>query len=269
MGPVLGRGDVTIEAQPGAPVRFLAGVHASSSIAAQGAPRKLQDSLVGGAEKASMVVRGDAIADHVRLEDAVVFGCIRAQTVLLRRCIVFGQILAKEKASLIATTFMAYEAPQISFEGPCCALFALGSSHHPPEVKPHVDGAGRSWNCDIRFYPGYRSKNTPVSNRPWDPGADPEEYARSGLYPPDWIEVNLDRQREDGSKLVQRRYALTVAGRALNFETLSERMTNLVWMLRTALEIPHYSPDAVQRVREAWKERCNSQEAQLLHLATV
>jgi hypothetical protein len=268
MGPVLGRGDITIEAEPGGPVRFLSGVHASSSIVAVGAPRKLQDTLVASAGSAGLVVRGDAIGDHVMIEDAVVFGCIRARTVVLRRCIVFGQVLAREQATLVATTFMAYEAPRVSFEGPCCALFALGSSHEAPEFREFTDGAGRRWPCDIRFYPAFRSEQTPVSNRPWSPGADPNEYAQSGLYPPDWICADLDRKREDGSVFSQRRFALTVAGRALNFETLSDRMRKLVWMLRTALEIPHYGPDATQRVQQAWAETCNEQEAQLLRLAT-
>lgn len=273
-GPVMGRGDVSLQNYSPAPQRFFGGLHANGNVVAERRAAPLPQSLSGSLGAASIVVRGDVIAQHVSLENAVVFGNVRGRHVDLQHCIVLGQVLAEEAAVLSATTFLSYAAPSVCFRGPCCALFALGASDGPPVFDAFTDGAGRSWESDLRLYPVLRGEGTsPMSNRPWEEVT--AGYSAAKLGPADWVRVDAERtaQRRVGGrnvdeKVAVERYVLTIAGRALNFKLLAADLERLTFMIRCVLEFDHYHPNTQAATRRRWEDICTADELALLRLAT-
>jgi hypothetical protein len=273
VGPLLGRGDITLHNHGPTPQRLLGGIHCSGNAGCISRGGQLPKSLVGSVEAADYAVRGDVVAEHVSLENAVVFGNVRGRQVRLTQCIVFGQVIAKEAAVISASTILSYHAPSVRFEGPCCLLFSSGLSERPPQFEPFKDGAQRVWDCDLRFFPVLRTLgHTGVSFRPWDNVAKRNE---SKLVREDWVRVDVMQdvaKIRDGKMVTQRvpseRYVLSVAGRALNFAQVQESLAHLSWMLQTVLEFDHYHPKAQQAVRAKWKEQCTPDEIVLVALAT-
>jgi hypothetical protein len=273
-GPLLGRGDIALENHGAAPQRLLGGLHASGHIAVKGRGAGLRHTLAGAIERVDYVVRGDVIAEHLVLENTVVFGNVRARHVRLSQCIVFGQVLAREKAVIAASTLLAYEAPAVRFEGPCCLLFAAGTSEHVPEFAPLRDGEGVTWPGDVCFHPVLRAAGyAALTNRPWEMARDTAAMARLCLA--DWVRVDAERsvrKIRDG-KIVEtnvpvERYVLSVAGRALNFEALGEHLDHMKWVIKTALEFDHYHPNHQGEARRRWQGSCSPDEVALLDLVT-
>lgn len=273
-GPVMARGDARLHNHGDAPMRLLAGLHVSGNIGAVSRGGALEESLVASLDRADYVIRGDAIAEHVALENAVVVGNVRGRHVKLTHCIVLGQVVATEAAVLQATTFLSYQAPDVVFEGPCAALFAMGISERAPAFRGYRDGAGKTWPCDMRFYPVFRgSPDSALSNRCWS--ARSPEYASAALAAADWVrfEASQRHTRVEGGKkedveVPVERYAFTVAGRALNFKPVEAQVERMALMLKTALEFNHYHPNDQQAVRRSWDELLTRDEARILRLAT-
>ncbi len=273
-GPVMGRGDVALQNQSTFPQRFFGGLHANGNVVSDRRADALSRSLSGTLSAASYVVRGDVIAQHISLENAVVFGNVRGRRVDLQHCIVLGQVLAEEAAVLSATTFLSYAAPSVHFRGPCCALFALGTSDVPPVFEAFADGGGRVWEPDVRLYPVLRSEGaSPMTNRPWEEAT--RGYTAAKLAMADWVRVDAERtvQRRVGGKNIDEkvsveRYVLTIAGRALNFKLLADDLDRLTFMIRCVLEFDHYDPSAQSATRRRWEEVCTPDELALLKLAT-
>ena len=271
-GPVLGRGDITLQNHTDQPQRLLGGLHSSGNIACIGRGAALPDSLVASVAKANYAIRGDVIGEHVSLENAVVFGNVRGRNVKLIQCIILGQVLAKESAKVCASTVLAYDAPAVRFEGPCCMLFPSGVSATPPEFVGFLDGAQQVWESDIRFYPAMRlGEHAAMTHRPWEQQTDVMLSAR--LHAPDWVRVETQQKQvimRDGKRVEKHtpatRFVLSIAGRALNFGALTPHLEHLTWMLKTALEFEHYHPNDQQEIRKRWADRCRPDERQTLQL---
>lgn len=274
LGPVMARGDARIHNHSGQPARLLAGLHVSGSIGSVSRGGALEQSLVASLDNADCVIRGDAIGENVQLENAIVVGNVRGRHVKLTHCIVLGQIIAEEGAVLQASTFASYQCHEIAFEGPCTALFTMGVSERPPVFRAYLDGAGRSWPSDLRFYPVFRSSaDGALGNRCWC--AASREYEQSALSSADWVGFEATRMEPrlvEGKRVEEavrvERFAFTVAGRALNFRAIEDQLARLASMLKTSLEFSHYRPNDQQAVRRSWEAELTRDEARVLRLAT-
>jgi len=295
LGPVLGRGDITLEPTEGRPPqRFLGGLHSSGNVGS--APRKsgFAGSLLASIDNVGTVVRGDVIADQVSLIDAVVFGNVRGRRVKLTRCIVFGNVVAAEAAVIGSSTILGYETGnEVRFEGPCCIMFPTGTSVEVPAFVPAVDEAGVELPCSVMFLPALLALgSSALAYRPrpeaeatwapasWVPTADElprkdEGVLAASLHPVDWVrhavetEVRKLRGREIVTEIVpSERYILSIAGRALDFEAIVPALRHATWMLKTAIEFDHYSPVNQTRTTEKWAAHCRPDELKLLHWAT-
>ncbi|MBI4700138.1 MAG: hypothetical protein HY744_03050 [Deltaproteobacteria bacterium] len=270
-GPVLGRGDVTLDHDGKGVQRLLGGVHANGNLVALSRGAGLRRSLVAAVDAAKYVVRGDAGGEHVSLQNAVVLGNVHGGQIQLVHCIIFGQVLAKEAVVVTASTLLGYGAPRVTFLGPCAVLFASGVSDARPELGPWRDGDGQSWEPDVRLHPVLRAAGYgALTNRPWE-----IEGAAGRLCPADWVRIDAERpvrKIRDGRMVESiepvERYVLSIAGRVLNLRPIAEQIEHVSWMLRTALELDHYHPNTQQEIRRRWAERCTADERQVLELAT-
>ena len=291
-GPVLGRGDVTLDASEGkGPQRFLGGLHASGNVVVTPRRGGFAGSLIASVDRAAVVVRGDVVAEQVSLTDAVVFGNVRARRVKLSRCIVFGQVVARETAVISSSTLLAYEASEVRFEGPCCMVFAAGTSVQEPAFGPAVDEQGIELPYVMGFLPALRAlgskalmfRPAPPPGSSWAPASwvpsahelGPERLMGATLRPVDWVRTDVVtpvRKVRDG-KVVEEivpaeRCVLSIAGRALDFGAISSGLEHATWMLRSSLEFDHYSPAVKHKTHAAWEARCTRDERVLLHWAT-
>ena len=271
-GPVLSRGDITLQNHTDQPQHLLGGLHSSGNIACIGRSAALPASLVASVAKADYAIRGDITGENVSLENAVVFGNVRGRNVKLTQCIILGQVLAKESANVCASTVLAYDAPAVRFEGPCCMLFPSGASAAPPEFVGFLDGAQQVWESDIRFYPAMRlGEHQAMTHRPWVQQTDLMLSAR--LHPLEWVSVETQQNQlvgRDGKRVGKQttatRFVLSIAGRALSFGALAPHLEHLTWMLKTAFEFEHYHSNDQLEIRKQWAQRCLPDERQTLEL---
>lgn len=294
LGPVLGRGDVSLEPTYGkSPQRFLGGLHASGNIGT--APRRngFLGSLLASLDNVGTLVCGDVIADQISLCDTVVFGNVRARRIKLSRCIVFGNVLASETAVIGSSTVLGYDAGrEVRFEGPCSMVFPVGTSIDTPAFVPATDETGLELPCAVMFLPALRAYgSSALTFRPGLPaGAGANGWKStaselsegdaaiiaSALHPVDWVRhpVQNEVRRYKGRQLIvevvpSERHILSLGGRALNFEAIIPALHHATWMLKTAIEFSHYSTLNQRRTMEAWVGRCSIDEQKLLVWATA
>ena len=265
-GSVLGRGDVSLENHSDGTQSFLSGLSVNGSLVARSRGEALQDSLMGSVDKADYILRGDVLATNVVLENAIVFGNIEANRVHVTSCIVFGAIIAKEKLTITASTLLYYHAPEVTFEGPCMMINAMGESRKEPVFATFEDGGGNLWDADVRFYPVLRGAETDgmITNRPW--AATSEAYANAALYPEtDWVRVDVTEPGANTADVKpEERYVLTISGRALNFKMLEAHLDDIYRLLKSGLEFEHYHPNTQAEMRRIWDDICTDEERRIM-----
>lgn len=239
-GPMVIRGDVKLHAFQGRGVQaFQAGMFTSGNVLSQSPAKGLPQSMAGDLRGTKRIIRGDIVARNVRLDNTLVFGNIQGATIDVSSCLVFGAVIATNQARIRASTILHYHAPRIEFEGPCMMLSAMGESVDKPVFAPFEDETGKIWPANIRFYPVLRAAGFPfLFWRPWKL----EELGPLGLLfqGVDWRKVPVESSPDEPTEA--RRYVLSVAGRALDFGSLSHHLAELAELLRIGFEFDHYSP---------------------------
>ena len=272
-GAVLGRGDLTLENHTDGQQCFFGGLCAHGNIVVSGKARPIQDTLNGGVEKADIVIRGPVMAHNVTLENAIVFGRVEADRVHLINCIVMGAVIAKGQLTCTASTLFYYNVENVTFEGPCTMIHAMGDSGNAPVFGAYEDGTSKIWDPDVRLYAVFRGDG-PITNRAWEEPTS--NYTSSKLSPGnDWVRVDATRrepiEREGGivyEDVPVERFFLTIAGRCLNFESIHENITNLYSLLKHALQYDHYTPHTRTEIQAEWEETCTEEELKLIKMVT-
>lgn len=274
-GAVLGRGDLTLENHSDKPQQFFGGLCSHGNIVVSGKARPIQDTLNGDIKNADIVIRGPVVAHNVTLENAIIFGQVEADRVHLVNCIVMGAVIAKGQLTCTASTLFYYNAENITFEGPCTMIHAMGDSGTAPVFGAYQDGAQKLWDPDVQLYAVVRGQGEGgITNRVWEDAIASEDAAK--LSPTnDWVRVDAwsrEPQDRDGKiayvDVPVERFFLTIAGRCLNFESLQENITNLYSLLKHALQYDHYSPHTKAEIQSEWENTCTPEELQLIGLVT-
>ena len=181
--PGAGRGDLTLLNHSDAPQRFFGGLCAHGNIVVTGKARPIQETLNGDISKADIVVRGPVIANNISLENAIVFGKVVGERVHLVNCLVMGAVIARGQLTCTASTLFHYNANDVTFEGPCSMIHAMGDSATPPVFGTYQDGAQNLWDPDVRLYAVRRGEGTgALSNRVWEEQTSADRTSK--LSPP-------------------------------------------------------------------------------------
>jgi hypothetical protein len=263
-GPILGRGDIKLDNKSIGAQRFLSGLCANGNIisAQQGASIKI--SLNGDLGFANYVIRGEVVGENIMLENTIVFGSLHAKRIQLINCLVFGGAIATDTLRVVCSTLLNYQSSEILFEGPCAVLHAMGESRSQPDIAPYEDGAGDTWEGDIRYYPVYRGHDDgAITNRSWLPRS--AAYRQAKLYVDyDWVEREI--QERDGRIGV--RYILSIGGRAVDFSKLKTNVEHLKDMICSGLEFDHYDANTQSKCRREWHTMCIPEELKVMHMVT-
>ncbi len=261
-GPVVSRGDAVLRAS-GSRIRLCGGITVNGSLEAPAAQAAQAGSLADAIERASVVVRGDVVvSQNVALSDAVVFGSIRAVNCRLQRCIVFGTVIVQESLTVSMSALGGYAAREVTFEGGCTMIHALGESLQRPVFVPFESPDGTVVAADVRYYPAVRTSGRLLNGV--HAGLAYPAYSR--LEPrSDWVRVDTapvdGADAPDGSAAM---WVLSIGGRIGDFSSIQDSIDALTGMLRCGFEYDHLAPAARPREKARARARLTPEEAWVL-----
>lgn len=261
-GPIVSRGDTRIEPR-GELVRLLSGITVNGSLNVALAGAAAGPKAVDPGREAAVLIKGDAVASHnLHLNNTVVFGSIRAQNCRVERSIVLGTIVAAEKLTICRSAIAGYAASEVTFEGPCTMIHALGESRARPLFVPHEE-AGVVSPSDLRYYPALRFRFG-FLNRGEE--ACNEYPAHSRLDPDsDWVSVMARHNAAlDAGAGESPRWVLSLGGRVGDFAAIQDSIDALSEMLKCGFEFEHYLPDLRPTLLERALARLNPEEQWIL-----
>jgi hypothetical protein len=266
-GPVVARGDSRLEPKQGR-LAFGSGVTVNGTLNTVAEPDSAtcQDAL----QNANVIVKGDlAINQNIALRNAIVLGSIRAVNCFLENSVVLGTCIVAEKLRVAMSAIGGYASREVSFEGACTLIHALGESNARPLFLPYEDFIGAVVDSDIRYYPAIREEFGFV-NRSYDPGRAYPEYSK--LVPDaDWVQVRarpnvaLD---EEGDEL-REKWVLSIGGRIGDVSRIANAIVSLTKMLKCGFEFEHYHPYQRSRFLKAAVESLTEEERWILETVCV
>lgn len=248
-GPVVSRGDTRLDPLSSR-IKLLSGLTVNGSLNVI-SPANSGRSASSGAPSvrgARVLIKGDIAGNQsVALRDTVVFGSVNAVHCSLENSVVLGTCVASESLRVSGSTIGGYAGRDVSFEGRCMILNALGESLTRPLFLPRETPAGIVEPCDLRFYPVIRASGGFMNHEglQQQPNAD---YAR--LHPSaDWIlartMANPALAEPEGEIL--EKWVLSIGGRVSDFTAVRDSIESLTRMLKCGFEFEHYHPDDRQR----------------------
>lgn len=241
-GPVLARGDMRIE--PGqASVQLDAGLTVNGSLNCVAPALDDSSSLQDRLQNASVIIKGDIAANQsVSLKNAIVFGSIRAVNCALENTLVLGTCIVDETLKVSMSSIGGYACRDVTFEGHCLMVHALGESLTQPLFVPYEALDGVVIGSDLRYYPAIRSENS-IMNRGHGGSAPYPEYSR--LYPnTDWVCAGASANpalEEHASGKVDK-WILSLGGRISDISRISKAVDGITQMLKCGFEFEHYHP---------------------------
>jgi hypothetical protein len=241
-GPVVARGDTRLN--PGA-----SRIQLDSGLTVNGTLNCLYDSANEKAlslykiQDACLIIKGDlAVNQSVSLRDAIVFGSIRAVNCTLDNCIVLGTCIVDEALKVSMSSIGGYASRDVTFEGSCMMLHALGESRSKPLFMPLEVRGSTLLDSDLRYYPAIRAWNS-IINRSYAKNASYPEYSR--LFPSsDWVQSDTYsnpalNENADGRV---KKWILSIGGRISDISKISDAIFNMTKMLKCGFEYEHYHP---------------------------
>lgn len=240
-GAVVARGDARL-APRGKRITLLSGLTINGSLYVAEATGPGGGTVTQDVRNAAILIKGDiAVNQNVSLKNAIVFGSIRAVNCTLENTLVLGTCLADENLRIQQSTIGGYAARDVSFEGPCVLLNALGESRNSPLFLPYEAPDGRIRASDLRYYPAIRGRGSMMNH-----GQEGEEFPPySALYPgADWMraQVRPNPGLTEGDEEVISKWVLSLGGRIGDLSLISEALARMTQMLKCGFEYEHYHP---------------------------
>lgn len=241
-GPVVVRGDIRLDPQSGQ-IQLDSGLTVNGSVNCLSVADLQKESLRDHVRHAGVIIKGDvAVNQNVALNNAVVFGGIRAVNCSLATSLVLGTCIVDEALTVSASSVGGYASRSVTFEGDCLMLHGLGESIARPLFVPLERHDGTIVDCDVRYYPAIRDRNT-IMNRRQAKDVRYPDYSR--LYPTsDWVQADtapnpaLDEEGEGTTS----KWILSIGGRVCDIAKLAEAISHMTQMLKCGFEFEHYLP---------------------------
>ena len=238
-GPIVARGDARLSPGEGR-IALMAGLTVNGSLNCQLTGRPDHQSILDAIEDAGVIVKGDiAVNQNVVLRNAIVFGSVRATNCTLENCLVLGTCVVDEFLKVSMSSIGGYASRDITFEGRCTMLHALGESRSQPIFVPFEAGDGKIVASDLRYYPAIRPWKS-LMNRAQMDSAFPE-YSR--LFPrSDWVmaQAHSNPALNEESEVSVAKWVLSIGGRICDISQISHAIGCLTQMLKCGFEYEHY-----------------------------
>ena len=266
-GPVVSRGDTKLTPTPGSCIQLMGGVTVNGVLNGGVRDGAGEISIQQGIEYAAIIIRGDiAVNQSLYLNNAIVFGSIRALNCKLVNCVVLGSIQVQEKLSVAMSSIGAYSSGEVTFEGACIILHALGESTNRPAMVPYDLGRGEPVQSDCRYYPAMREKSR-IINASYLDEVYPE-YSKFNHYS-DWVEVSKYSDRDSDININQgaiSKWVLSIGGRIGNFAKIQRSIDAMTAMLKCGFEYDHIKIEYRDRAKADVIEKLTSDERWILNM---
>ena len=241
-GPVVARGDTKLNPGTGR-IQLDSGLTVNGTLNCLSGGADPNTELRGRVQDSRLIIKGDvAVNQNVSLQDAIVFGSVRAVNCKLSNCVVLGTCIVEESLTVSMSSIGGYASRDVTFEGSCLMLHALGESRTKPLFMPR-EGQGEALaDSDLRYYPAIRAGNS-IMNRSHAKGVSYPEYSQ--LFPlADWVQAetyaNPALDEQDDSQM--EKWILSIGGRISDISKISEAIANMTKMLKCGFEYEHYNP---------------------------
>jgi hypothetical protein len=240
-GPVVARGDLRLNPL-GKKIKLFSGLTVNGSVNCLPHPESAQ-TLQDGMEHAGVIVKGDiSINQSIALKNAIVFGSVHAVSCSLENSLLLGTGIIEESLRVTMSSLGGYASRDVSFEGECLLLHAIGESSTQPLFLPFERTTGDLIACDLRYYPAARLSGSIMNRRRLGVGAYPI-YSR--LYPEtDWVcaKATANHALQETRQEPLTKWILSIGGRVSDISIISQAIVNLGAMLKCGFEYEHYHP---------------------------
>jgi cytoskeletal protein CcmA (bactofilin family) len=262
-GPVVSRGDTKLSPSD-KKIRLNGGITVNGVLNGSSAYKSNEISLTQDIENASIIIRGDiAVNQSLYLSNAIVFGSIKAVNCKLENCIILGTLMIEEQLTVSMSSIGGYSAREVTFEGNCILIHALGESLAKPVFSPYESISGEIIESDVRYYPAMR-ENSRLVNLTHANYIYPQ-YSQLNPFS-DWVLVHAhpsanDTNQEDAGT----RVVLSIGGRIGDFSQIKDSLGALTDMLKCGFEYDHLSPHIKLKVKEHTMSKLNQDEGWILN----
>jgi len=261
-GPVVSRGDTKLSPS-NKKIKLNGGITVNGVLNGVSAFKNNEISLTQDIENASLIIRGDiAVNQSLYLSNAIIFGSIKAINCKLENCIVLGTLMIEEQLTVSMSSIGGYSAREVTFEGSCILIHALGESLAKPVFSPYEAVGGEIIDCDIRYYPAMRENSRLVNLNHAD-----QSYPQYSKLDPfsDWVEVHahpssIEMDQENAGI----KFVLSIGGRIGDFSKIQDSLDALTNMLKCGFEYDHLSPHVKEKVKQEALSKLNKDESWIL-----
>lgn len=260
-GPVVARGDLRIDPRKGR-VQLRSGLTINGSLNCH---LQADAQPMRAVQNASLIIKGDLVANqNIALKNAVIFGSVRAVNCTLENCVVLGTCIVEERLTVRMSSLGGYASREVSFEGACMMIHALGESLTQPVMAPYEAADGTIQVSDVRYYPAIR-KLDHLMNLVDLEQADYPDYS---LLSPntDWLEspVTPNAALDELHAESLDKWVLSIGGRIGDVTVISSSIDAMTAMLKVGFEYEHYHPQRRQQFIERLRGQLTSSEQWVL-----
>ncbi|TSA44424.1 hypothetical protein D4R49_00175 [bacterium] len=241
-GPIVARGDTRITPRSGCVVlRSGLTVNGSLTVLLEGS--EYQKSILENIENASVIIKGDiSVNQNIALKNSIVFGSLRAVNCSLDNSLVLGTCIVNESLKVSMSSIGGYASRDVTFEGNCVMLHALGESHTQPLFVPFEKEDGSIFGADVRYYPAIRGTKSMINRLRL---IEDQYPAYSALFPTtDWVcaQATSNPALEEDREEPLPKWVLSIGGRICDISKIAEAIKRLTQMLKCGFEYEHYEP---------------------------
>jgi hypothetical protein len=260
-GPVVARGDLKINHQ-GQKIQLFSGLTVNGSLNCHVDETSALSGQFDSVKSASLIVKGDIAANqNISLKNAVVFGSIRAVNCTLENTLVLGTCIIEESLTLRMSSVGGYAARDVSFEGSCMMIHALGESLNRPRMMPFETAQGQIIASDIRYYPAIRSQGH-LFNLVHRPEVQYPDYSILNELS-DWVEspATPNAALEEWHAESLQKWVLSIGGRIGDISVIASAIEAVTRMLKCGFEYEHYHPQKRRQIMTSVTQSLTEEEA--------
>lgn len=260
-GPVVARGDLKINHR-GHRIELFSGLTVNGSLNCHVDEQAGLSGAFDSVKSASLIIKGDiAVNQNISLKNAIVFGSIRAVNCTLENTLVLGTCITEESLTLRMSSVGGYAARDVSFEGSCLMIHALGESLNRPRMMPFETAQGQIIASDIRYYPAIREQGH-LFNLAHRPEIAYPVYSSLNEVS-DWVEsaATPNAALEEWHAESMQKWVLSIGGRIGDISLISTAIDAITRMLKCGFEYEHYHPQKRGQTKAAVMQSLTTEEA--------
>jgi hypothetical protein len=220
-GPIYANSEVSVQYPKNAKesIKLLSGISAVHSISVQSSGNF--EGKPGSIASSKILIKGDVVSEIVKIDNAIVFGNIRAKRVIVNNATIVGEIFAEEQLVLENSRFISFHSVQVTLKGEIYCWLPYGFSSTPIAFEDSTLPDGKIVKSKLVFT-----------------GFGDKQYVEMGS-----TDIHI-HSVGDGKEV----YALNLGRRALNLKLIEEEFKKIESFIRSILIFDHLDTHSKEMV---------------------